>query len=92
MTLLEYIKLDDVIKNELILNDGLLLDMYFENDKRISLFSLYDFFVEVTISDKENMILDVIPYESNFRFGLRQKEKKETHKTKIDLINYYFLI
>ncbi len=92
MTLLEYIKLNDIEKNDHILEKGVLLDMYSEKDKRTSLFDLYDFFVEVTISDKENRILDVIPYESNLRFGLRQKEKKEKLNSRANLLNYYFLL
>jgi hypothetical protein len=91
MTLLEYIKLDETSKNELILEKGMLLDVYTENDNRTSLFSLHSFFVEVIINDKEGRIIDVMPYESNFRFGLRQKEKTEAHNSLIRSLNYYFL-
>ena len=88
MTLSEYIKLDDVSKNNILLEKGILLDVDTENDKIVNLFALYDFFVEVTICNKESKILDVTPYKRGFWYELSQKAKQ---KSKVDLLNYFFL-
>ena len=92
MTLLEYIKLDEISKNNLILEKGVLLDVYPEKNKSISLFSLHNFFVEVIISEEEKIILEVIPYESNFRLGQMQKQKKDYKDSIVKSLNNYFLI
>jgi hypothetical protein len=92
MTLLEYIKLNDTAKNELILEKGVLLDLYPEKNKCVRFFSLFDFYVEVISDDEEKIILDVIPYERNFRFGLMQKKKKANRDSIIKTLNSYFLL
>jgi hypothetical protein len=92
MTLLEYIKLDDNKKNDLIIESGILLDVYSEKNKCIHFFSLFNFFVEVISDEKKKTILDIIPYESNFRFGVMQKEKKAAQDSIVKTLNYYFLL
>lgn len=92
MTLLEYIKLNDTKKNELILEKGMLLDMYSEKSKCVRLFTLYDFFVEVVTNEEKEIILDVIPYESNFRFGIMHKKKKDNKDSIVNTLNNYFLL
>lgn len=92
MTLLEYIKLDDTAKNELILEKGILLDVSPEKNKCVRFFSLFDFYVEVISDEEEKTILDVIPYERNFRFGLMQKKKKANRDSIINTLNNYFLL
>jgi hypothetical protein len=92
MTLLEYIKLDDIAKNDFILKRGVLLDVYPEKNKHVRFFSLFDFFVEVVSDEEKNTILDVIPYEKNFRFGLMQKNKKANRDSIINNLNSFFLL
>ncbi len=91
MTLLEYIKLDEISQNNLILEKGVLLDVYAEKNKCINLFSLFNFFVEVISDEEEKIIIDIIPYESKFRFGIKQKQKKDYQDSIIKSLNYYFL-
>lgn len=92
MTLLEYIKLDDNAKNDLLLEQGELLDVYSENDLSVHLFSIFNFFVEVVSDDEEKKIVDIIPYEKNFRFGVMQKLKKANKDSIINTLNSYFLL
>lgn len=92
MTLLEYLKLDDTKKNDLILEKGVLLDVYSEQNKCVRFFSLHNFFVEVVTNEEEEMILDVIPYESNFRFGVMHKKKKDYRDSIVNTLNNYFLL
>jgi hypothetical protein len=92
MTLLEYLKLDETKKNDLILEKGILLDVYSEKNKCIRFFSLFSFFVEVVTIEEEKVILDVIPYESNFRFGVMQKKKKDIKDSIVNALNTYFLL
>ena len=91
MTLLDYIKLDDIQKNDLIIEKGEQIDVYSEKNKCIHLFSLFDFYVEIVTNEEEKTILEITPYDSTFRFGLMQKQKKYAQDTRIRTLNYYFL-
>ncbi len=92
MTLIEYIKLDDNAKNNLLIEKGELLDVYIEKKRSVHLFSIFNFFVEVVTNEEEKIILDIIPYDQNFRLGLRHKQQKDNKTSIINTLNYYFLI
>ncbi len=89
MTIQEFIKLSFEEKSNLICDEGKLIDDYNENNIEVKVFSLYDFFVEVTVNNQEEALVDIIPYTRGFSFFSKQKEILNQRAA---LLNSFFLL
>ena len=85
MTLLEYIRLDEEQKRGVIDRIGHKIDQYVEKELIISVYRVYNFFVETIIDPLDGRVVDLIPYKGGFGFYLR------AHK-RVQLLNHYFII
>ena len=70
MILLDYIRLDFNEKSKLLWKEGTIVDVQVEKDVVISLFYIYDFFVEVTVSIDKREVMDIIPLMFIIETGL----------------------
>ena len=63
----EFARLNDQDKATELMNNGLLLDKDLEKEHDVNLYYLNGFFVEETISKKQNRVVDIIPYKHGYR-------------------------
>lgn len=63
----EFAKLNDEDKATELMNNGVLLDKDLEKEQAVNLYYLNGFFVEETISKKQNRVVDIIPYKHGYR-------------------------
>lgn len=89
MTIQQFIKLSFEEKSDLIYNEGNLIDDYKENKIDVKVFSLFDFFVEITVNTQEETLIDIIPYTRGFSFFSKQKEQLNQRAA---LLNSFFLL
>lgn len=67
MNINDFIKLNFLKKMILIENKAILMEIYSENQQKISTYYIFDFFVEVIVSEKSQYITDIIPYKRGFK-------------------------
>jgi hypothetical protein len=90
MKLLDYLRLDTEEKKRILWKEGTIIDVYCDNGRAVTLYYVYNFFVEITASAADWEIVDLIPYKSGFR--VPQSEKKKKEEKMAQRINYYFLL
>ncbi len=93
--LIKFIGLDITRQTKLLRKDGILADRDSEKGICVSLYYLHGFFVEETVSVKENKVIEIIPFKQGYKvekyfeikqvLALKIKSKKtpsriESHK------------
>ena len=66
MVLQDFIKLDILSRAELVIDQGVFLEGYLENDRGLQIYYFKGFFVEITFS-KSDIIIDVTPFISGYK-------------------------
>lgn len=89
MTLLNYIRLDLNEKSKLLWKEGTIVDVHVDKDVVISLFYIYDFFVEVTVSINKREVIDIIPYKRGFSFSKAKQKQKELSEKKAECADFF---
>lgn len=66
-TLTDFIKKDFTSQSLILKENALMLDQYTEKDKTVNLYFLEGFFVEETVSGKENKVIDILPFKQGYK-------------------------
>lgn len=69
MTIFEFAKLHASKKEELLHGRAMLLESYTDNDKRITVYYMPSFFIEVSTCIRKNKVIDITPYHRGYAIG-----------------------
>jgi hypothetical protein len=62
----EYTQLDQDVQANILTEKGICFDSYRDKDKTVSVYFLFDFFVEVTNSSDKS---EITPYRKGYRYS-----------------------
>jgi len=67
MTIYEFAVLDINAKADALWHSGIFLDNYIDNKKGVNLYSFNGYFVEVTLNNPNQEIINITPFKRGFR-------------------------